>query len=718
MLGDLLGLPSEAPLPSEPRQKRELVLSVLVGQLEGLAERQPVLLVLEDAHWIDSTSLELLERIAERVTRLSALMAVTFRPEFEPPWTGQAQVTALTMSRLGRRDASTLIRQLTGGKALPAEILDRIVERADGIPLFIEELTKTLLEGGVLREEEDGRYVFTGPAPSVAIPSSLQDSLMARLDRLAPVKEVAQVGAAIGREFSYELLAAVAHRTDNQLRDALDQLVAAGLLFRRGVPPQASFVFKHALVQDAAYGALLRGRRQELHAAIATALEQRSVSHPDQAASVGERAGLLAYHWLKAEAWEKALSYTLRAAEQAGKLYARPEAISHYWQALDLLDRLPDNAEQNRVRADVTLALIWLPGSMRDEEAKARMLRHVDQALAEAETAGRAAIVARLQAAKGQLLLDETLLADSLERAEVSGDALTQAFVAWRYGNYLAAHDCFETALGHIARAIDILGAQGEWLQQAQVMAGPGRCFYARAGKLEESLAYAARVRQLGDSLGDASLRAWRAAEAEPYFYKGLWDEVIRIAEESLPIAWEIREWNLVLWSSAWLAIGYLKLARTADAKRVLDRALKEVPTRALGTSAYAMPYPQIALAQLHLAAGDLGQALNVAREALSSSKLTRAPLEEGAAHRVLGQVYEAMGNRAEADAAFRRSIEVLEHIQSPPELAQTLLAYGRFRRGDNNLKDRAMIERALNLFEEMDATGWIVEARAALAAA
>jgi len=252
VLGDLLGLPSEAPLPSEPRQKRELVLSVLVGQLEGLAERQPVLLVLEDAHWIDSTSLELLERIAERVTRLSALMAVTFRPEFEPPWTGQAQVTALTMSRLGRRDASTLIRQLTGGKALPAEILDRIVERADGIPLFIEELTKTLLEGGVLREEEDGRYVFTGPAPSVAIPSSLQDSLMARLDRLAPVKEVAQVGAAIGREFSYELLAAVAHRTDNQLRDALDQLVAAGLLFRRGVPPQASFVFKHALVQDAA----------------------------------------------------------------------------------------------------------------------------------------------------------------------------------------------------------------------------------------------------------------------------------------------------------------------------------------------------------------------------------------------------------------------------------------------------------------------------------
>jgi tetratricopeptide (TPR) repeat protein len=304
---------------------------------------------------------------------------------------------------------------------------------------------------------------------------------------------------------------------------------------------------------------------------------------------------------------------------------------------------------------------------------------------------------------------------EGLERAEVSGDALTQAFAARLYGNYLAAHHRFDIALDHIARAIDILGAKGESLQQAQVMAGPGRCFYARAGRLEEALVYAARVRRAADQLGDASLRAWRAAEAEPYLYKGLWDEVIRVAEESQPIAWEIREWALVLWSSAWLAIGYLKLARTADAKRVLDRAFKEVPARALSASAYAMAYPQLALAQLHLASGDPCQALSAAREALSSSQLTRAPLEAGAAHRVLGQVHEAMGDRAEADTEFRRSIEVLEDIQSRPELAQTLLAYGRFLQGSDQ---RAMIERALGLFEEMNAAGWIEEARAVLAAA
>ncbi len=168
MFNDLLGLPTEKPLPTDSRQKRELILTALVRQFEGLARRQPTLLAFEDAHWIDST---LLERAAERVPHLSASMVITFRAEFEPPWTGQAQVTAMIMSRLGQRDTSTLIQQLTGGKALPPEILNRIVERTDGIPLFIEELTKTLLEGGLLREE-DGRYALAGPVPSLAIPLS------------------------------------------------------------------------------------------------------------------------------------------------------------------------------------------------------------------------------------------------------------------------------------------------------------------------------------------------------------------------------------------------------------------------------------------------------------------------------------------------------------------------------------------------------------------
>ena len=434
IFADLLGLSIEgrypAP-PSDPRQKRELTLAALVGQLEGLARHRPVLFVFEDAHWTDSTSLELLERAAERVRRLPVLMVVTYRPEFEAPWIGAAQVTALTLSRLGQRDAITLVERLAGGKTLPAEILNRVIERTDGIPLFIEELMTTLLAGGLLREE-DGHYDFAGPA--LRIPSSLHDSLMARLDQLAPVKEVAQIGATIGREFSYEVLAAVAGQPDEHLRGALDQLVAAGLIIRRGARPQASFVFKHALVQDTAYGTLLRGRRQELHATIARVLEERSAQ---QGVSVREHAAVLAHHWLRAEEWERALSHSLAAAERAQELYARPEAISHYWQALELLERLPPTNERSQVHIDIILSLIQMPGGMRNEAGKADMLRHLDQALTDATAGKQLATASRLQALKGQHWRDETLLLEAIASAERSGDRLTQAFVADRYGVHL-----------------------------------------------------------------------------------------------------------------------------------------------------------------------------------------------------------------------------------------------------------------------------------------
>ena len=349
------------PLPDDPRQKRERIFVALVQQLESLARHRPVLFLFEDAHWIDSTSLDLLDRIAERVRRLPVLMVVTFRPEFEPPWTGQAQVTSLTLSRLGQRETTALAVRVAGGKTLPVEILDRIIERTDGIPLCIEELTRTLLEGNLL-QEEDGKYILSGPLPTLAIPSSLHDSLMARLDRLGPVKEVAQIGAAIGREFSYDVVKALAHRSDQQLREALNQLVEAGLIYHRGGSLLTSFVFKHALVQDAAYGTLLRGRRQDLHAGIAKVLEEQVGATSGEEASVGESAALLANHWLRAEEWEKALTYTLVAAERAQKLYARPEAMSHYWQALELIERLPNTPEQCHSHCDIITSLVRLPG--------------------------------------------------------------------------------------------------------------------------------------------------------------------------------------------------------------------------------------------------------------------------------------------------------------------------------------------------------------------
>jgi class 3 adenylate cyclase/predicted ATPase len=353
LFADLLGLAGEGrypPLPQAPQQKREMTLAALLGQLEALAQRQPVLMVFEDAHWADPTSLELLDRAIERAARLPVLLVITFRPEFQAPWVGQAHVSALSLNRLAQRETSALVSGITAGKPLPPEILDRIIERTDGIPLFVEELTKNLLESGLLREEIDS-YALTGPLAPLAIPSSLQDSLMARLDRLAPVKEVAQIGAALGREFSYELLAAAARRTDTQLRDALDQLTEAGLVFRRGTPPRATFMFKHALVQDAAYGSLLRSQRQGLHAHIGKVLEDR---FPETSETQPE---ILAHHFTQAGLSDVAVEYWRKAGERALQRSANAEASAHLTNAIGLIASLPAGSDRDRRELTLQMAL-------------------------------------------------------------------------------------------------------------------------------------------------------------------------------------------------------------------------------------------------------------------------------------------------------------------------------------------------------------------------
>jgi class 3 adenylate cyclase/tetratricopeptide (TPR) repeat protein len=720
VFADLLAVPTSGrypPLPDDPRQRRDRIFAVLIRQLENLARQQQVLFLFEDAHWADSTTLELLDRIAERVRRLPVLMIVTYRPEFEPPWIGQAQVSSLTLSRLGKRETRTLAGRVAGGKSLPAAILDLISEHADGIPLCIEEMTKTLLEGTLLREE-NGQYVLASALPTLAVPSSLHDSLMARLDRLGAVKEVAQIGAAIGREFTYDIVKAVTHHPDDHLQDELKKLVEAGLIFRRGDPPHASFVFKHALVQDTAYGTLLRGRRKELHASIAKVLEKMTTASLREDGSFGAGAGLLAHHWLAAEEWDKALEYTVQAAKHAQKLLARPEAITHYWQALELMERLPLTPERCHLHCDIIVSLVWFSGWMRDDESEGRLFRHVDQALAGAIEAGHTADIAMLEYTKGVHDDDKALIESAIVRSQSSGDRVAEARIAERYGGYLGVHAQFEASLAHTARAIDILGMQGKRVQQALLMAIGGRCWNSRAGRLDQALVFAGRARSVGEELDDPLLRAWVAMEAEPLYYKGLWEEAVMTAERGLPLAWGVPEWTVVFCSSAWLALACLKLRQPDKAQLFMDRVFREAPARMYKKYAHFIAYAQIACAEIHLATGRHREALDTLHEALTASQSSGFQLEEVAAHRVLGQVHEAMGDRAEADAAFRRSLKVLDTIQCPPELAQTLLAYGRFRRGDNAQEDRSLIERALRLFEEMKATGWVEEARRALATA
>jgi class 3 adenylate cyclase/predicted ATPase len=342
LLAALLGVPTGARYPAPalpPEVQKRRTLQALMDQLEALAAQQPVLALYEDVHWIDPSTLELLGFVIERIQRLPVLVLITSRPEFQPPWTGQAHVTTLTLSRLGRRQGGDLVARVTGDKPLPAEIVAQIVARTDGVPLFVEELTKTVVESGLLADAGD-HYELSGPLPPLAIPTTLHDSLMARLDRLAPVKEVAQIGAVIGREFSHELLAAVAPMTGNQLGDALEQLVNSELVFRRGAPPDATYSFKHALVQDTAYQSLLKSKRQQLHARIAETLEERSSDVRETAPEV------LARHLTDAGLAERAIPYWRRAGELAAGRSANVEAIAHLGKGLELIGRLPDAPER------------------------------------------------------------------------------------------------------------------------------------------------------------------------------------------------------------------------------------------------------------------------------------------------------------------------------------------------------------------------------------
>ena len=344
LLADLLSIPTGdryTPLNLTPQKRKEKTLLAQVAQLEGLTTLQPVLMLWEDVHWSDPTTRESLDLLIDRAPTLRVLVIITFRPEFTPRWIGRSHVTLLTLNRLPLRQRTEMIGYVTGGKALPREISEQIVYRTDGVPLFIEELTKTIVESGVLTEAGD-HYALAGPMGPLAIPTSLHASLLARLDRLAPTREVAQVGAALGRSFSYELISAVAGMPQQKMDEALDQLASAELIFRRGVPPDAEYTFKHALVQDAAYSTLLRSRRLQLHAHIAATLEDK---FPE---IVGAEPQLLAQHCTEAGLNEKAIGYWLKAGRQAVARSAMPEAVAQLRKGLSVLANQPDTPSRQQ----------------------------------------------------------------------------------------------------------------------------------------------------------------------------------------------------------------------------------------------------------------------------------------------------------------------------------------------------------------------------------
>jgi class 3 adenylate cyclase len=351
LVAELHSLPSvdlAPPLDVSPQRKKDKTFEALLRQVEALSRRQPVLMVFDDLHWIDPSSRELLDRVIEQVADWPVLLLAMFRPEFQPPWTGQPHVTMLTLARLDRRNTAAMVANVAGNAALPPGIMEEIAERTDGVPLFVEELTKAVLESST----QVPAVLSSVPHPGSSVPATLHASLMARLDRLGPAaKGVAQTGAAIGREFGFGLLASTIDLPDLQLREGLDRLANAGLLFVRGTSPDSTYLFKHALVQDAAYGTLLRSRRQQLHARIAATLEDR---FPE---IVLAQPALLAQHCAAAGLAEQAVAYWLKAGQQALARSTMTEAVAQLRKALEVLAGLPDNLWHQQQELDLRATL-------------------------------------------------------------------------------------------------------------------------------------------------------------------------------------------------------------------------------------------------------------------------------------------------------------------------------------------------------------------------
>ena len=357
-IASLLSIPYEeryAALPMTPQKFKDETLRTLVDLFEASAKKQPTVILFEDAHWADPTSLEVLDLLIDRVKAIPLLIVVTHRPEFQSRWSQHGHVVALTLSKLTRAQSSAIVSKHTESKELPAGLLDQILNKTDGVPLYVEELTKSILESGELREVGD-HYDYVGNTRSVTIPATLRDSLTARLDRSPAAKEIAQIGAAIGREFSYAMIAAVAPHAEKELDSALNQLTDSGLAFRRGTPPDATYTFKHALVQDAAYDSVLKSRRQTLHSKIAQVIEQL---YPETKETEPQ---VLAHHLTGAGETETAIGYWEQAGKLAIKRLALKEAISHLTKGMELVTTLTQSPERDAKELDLRtpLGTAWL----------------------------------------------------------------------------------------------------------------------------------------------------------------------------------------------------------------------------------------------------------------------------------------------------------------------------------------------------------------------
>jgi class 3 adenylate cyclase/predicted ATPase len=687
-LADLLSLPAAErhPLPNLTSQrKKERTLEALIHQLKGLAQQEPVVMVFEDAHWIDPTSLELLDLTVERVRSLPVLLVVTFRPEFQAPWTGQPQVTTLALNRLDRRDRTVLVEQIAGGRALPDEVVAQIADRTDGVPLFVEELTKSVLESGLLREEGD-RYVLDGALPAFAIPTTLHASLLARLDRLASVRLVAQIGATIGREFSYELLRAVSRLPEDELQVSLARLVASELVFQRGTPPDALYTFKHALVQDAAHSSLLRGARQKLHAQIAGALETHS---PEIMENQPE---LLAQHYAEAGLVEKSVALWGEAGRRSVARSAMAEAAAQYHKGLDQLALLPDDPKRKRqeleLRSSLSAVLIAVKGFAAPEtgDAYARARKLWEKLGSPGEFLQIPYGQSRYHMNRGELDLAQRLDKDLLRLSRQRNDAAGLVLGHYSSGRTLVFAGRFASSRSQLEEAVALYNpiSHGSLVQQAAV--DPQVASQAYLGIVLFCLGFPDQAL----ARSSAAVAEARRLAHPPSLASSLMNGTTVLLLVGDDAALDERANQLVAVTTEqgfpfWGAVGtiyrgWVKVKNGDVAEGISLLRSGSTAYRATGARVW-MPYHIALLARAYEIAGQIEEGLTQLDDALQIVERTGERWLDAELYRHKGQLLLRQGHSEAAEELYRNALRIAEQQQAKLWELRASVSLARLRR-------------------------------------
>jgi len=730
LFASLLSIPTGQrypPLALSAAQQRRLTLAALLDQLEALARQKPVLMLFEDAHWADATSLEVLDLTVERVRALPVLVLITFRPEYEAPWLGLSHVTGIALDRLAPAEVETLAEHVAG-RSLPPEVTAQIVAKTDGVPLFVEELTKAVLEGGLLVAGPQGWHLDR-PLPPFAIPATLQDSLAARLDRLAPVKEIAQIGAAIGREFSYPVLRAVAGRDEAALCAALAQIEEAELLFRSGAPPDARYTFKHALVQDTAYETLLRSRRQILHRQIADVLRG------EFAAAAAAEPELVAHHLTQAGLDEPAIEWWGRAGDQALRRSAFKEAAAHLGKAIELADKLAASApsavlSSNRLHLQTSLgnALIWAKGFTALETSaafeRARELASQVEDASERFSAYYGLWVGHLNRGEPAPMRE---MAELFLCEATAGPNCPEAVIAHRisgqtrfyFGDFAGAHEHFQKTieLYNPARDADFANRFGRDPRAAAEALDAVALWML--GRVNDSLRLAERA------LADAESAAHAPTMAHALLFAALL-ALVRcnpeaVATYSQALANIVSRYDLRAdWAGlAGFLQGWAKSCDCAEESRLAEMRKGIETTREQGNILFS-PGLGATLAEAEAIAGENDAALRRLDDALAGLGHTEERWYEAEIHRIRGEI---LLRRDPADnAAAEQSLQVAIAIAQSQrarsfELRAALSLAKLYRAANRDADAHAVLAPAVESFPPTQQFSELIEAQALLAA-